>query len=46
MTFNINMQQQFEMDKKPQMQDVVQNMAAFEENMLKILREFEKMVIH
>lgn len=42
----LNMQQQFEMDKKPQMQDVVQNMAAFEENMLKILREFEKMVIH
>ena len=37
--------QQFDTDKKPQVQDVVQNMAAFEENVLKILREFEKTVI-
>ena len=38
--------QHFAADKKPQMQAVAQNMAAFEENVLKILREFEEMGIH
>ena len=38
--------QHFAADKKPQMQAVAQNMAAFEENVLKILREFEEMVVH
>ena len=42
----LNTPQHFAADKKPQMQAVAQNMAAFEENVLKILREFEEMGIH
>lgn len=42
----LNTPQRFAADKKPQMQAVAQNMAAFEENVLKILREFEEMVVH
>lgn len=42
----LNTPQHFVADKKPQMQEVAQNMAAFEENVLKILQEFEEMGIH
>jgi UDP-N-acetylglucosamine 2-epimerase len=42
----LNTPQRFASDKKPQMQAVAQNIAAFEENVLKILREFEEMGIH
>ena len=42
----LNTPQQFDAGKKTSMQDVVQNMAAFEDNVLKILREFEEMGIH
>ena len=38
--------QHFAADKNPKMQAVAQNMAAFEENVLTILREFEEMGIH
>ena len=40
----LNTPQQFDTEKKTSTQDVAQNIAAFEENMLKILREFEETI--
>lgn len=42
----LNILQQFDSDKNNHIQDVAQNMATFEENVLKILREFEETVMH